>query len=398
MAVVKKSVIKAPTKKKRVSVRTPRHVDEKYTGPEPVWDGSDTWEEAKVKSLWIQGLNYYNYFYKNDEMVRYVLQYGKEQLKWTAEDVAVFNEVEDWRVGMTLGSVCRMLLRGAPLRLETKAFMTKRLAEVFELGRARIEEKKAAAAANKPEVKVTIQDRMREKLHDVIGEVEGWYDNFCYKEVEMTADEMVAWFRENNVPQQFVNQIAEYYTPRMEELEEAKSKKADEQLKEGYRGVDKVAFKRISEFYERLTGALEVYGAVKKAVRKARVKKPPSKEKLVKNVKYCPENTELNIVSVNPVDVIGSTQLWVYNVKTRKFGKYVVAADAGVLGIKGSKILGYDPKKSVVKTLRKPKEQLKSFANSGKIALRTFLEDIKAVEVALNGSLSKDWVLLKAVK
>jgi predicted XRE-type DNA-binding protein len=237
---------------------------------------------------------------------------------------------------------------------------------------------------------------MREKFHDVVGEIEAWYDDYVWNGADMP--DMVAWMRQQNMPQQFVNQIAEVFQPRMEELEAAKAKNADEQLKEGYAHLDKAKVKQIAAFYDRLTTALETYGAVKKAVRKARVKKPPSKEKLVKKVKYCAQHTELNLVSINPVDILGCNQLWVYNVKTRKLGRYVAAADAGQLGIKGSAIVGFDAKKSVAKTLRKPAEQLKQFANSGKVALRTFIEDIKAVEVELNGRLSNDVILLKSMK
>jgi hypothetical protein len=49
----------------------------------------------------------------------------------------------------------------------------------------------------------------------------------------------------------------------------------------------------------------------------------------------------------------------------------------------------------VAKTLRKPEEQLKEFARAGKIALRTFIKDIKAVEVKLNGRINEDTLLLK---
>jgi hypothetical protein len=184
----------------------------------------------------------------------------------------------------------------------------------------------------------------------------------------------------------------------MQELLEAKSKGADEQLKEAYRHLNKTQYKRITAFYEALTTALETYGAVKKAVRKARVKKPPSKEKLIKKVKYCVQHAELNLVSVNPADIIGASIVWVYNVKTRKLGKYVAASDAGQLGIKGSAIVGFDPKASIAKTLRKPQDQLKQFASAGKVALRTYLEDTKAVPVQLNGRLGSDWVLLKTSK
>jgi hypothetical protein len=388
----KKSIIKAPSKKKSAP-RTPRFLDEKYTGPEPKWAGCESWTDEKISNEWWRGIHYYNYHNSCGDLVKYVSQYGTSKCNWTKQDVQAFNEVEEWRVGFTLGKVCKMLMMGAPLREETKEYIDKKYAEILTLGRERLAAKKAADTGNV--VKLTIQDRMREKFSDIIGEIEEWYDNW-YEGKEVP--DMVAWMRNNNVPQQFVNQIAEVFTPRMEELAAAKAKGADEQLKEAYRHVDKAKLKHLTEFYEKLTSALETYGAVKKAVRKARVKKPPSKEKMVSKVKYCVQNTELNLVSINPVDIMGAKELWVYNIKTRKMGKYVAATDAGQLGIKGSAILGFDTKKSIAKTLRKPKEQLKQFSSSGKVALRTFIEDIKAVSIELNGRLSADWVLLKTSK
>jgi len=395
----KKSLLKSAPKKK-AAVRTPRLMDEKYTGPEPKWTGADTWSEEKLTKAWRDGLNYYNYHYTVNDLIKYVSQFGTQHLKWTKQDVQAFNEVEDWRTGSTAAAICKMLMNGAPLRLETKEFLDKRFAEVLAMGHERLAAKKLTEGNTV--VKLTIQDRMREKLGETVGEIEGWYDD--YREGKEIPD-MVAWMREQNVPQQFVNQIAEEFTPRIEELEESialrkKKNRTDleDQLVEGYQHITKDKHKAITEFYEKLTTALETYGAVKKAVRKAKVKKPPSKEKLVKKVKYCVQNTELNIVSINPVDILGSTTLWLYNIKTRKLGKYVAAADAGQLGIKGSTIVGYDAKQSVAKTLRKPAEQLKQFANTGKVGMRTFLEDIKAVPVTLNGRLSADWVLLKTTK
>ena len=132
--------------------------------------------------------------------------------------------------------------------------------------------------------------------------------------------------------------------------------------------------------------------------RSAAVRKPPQKEKLVKNLKYLKQDTGLKIVSINPVDIVGAEVLWVYNVKNRKIGKYVAAADSGTLGIKGSTIIGYDPKQSVAKTIRKPKEQMREFMAAGKVALRKFLDNIRAVEIGLTGRINGDTVLLKAVK
>ena len=102
----------------------------------------------------------------------------------------------------------------------------------------------------------------------------------------------------------------------------------------------------------------------------------------------------MKIVSINPADIIGASELWVYNNETRKLGKYV-AASYQTLGIKGTSITGFDEDKSVSKTLRKPDEQLKDFAKAGKIILCTFLNDIKAVEVKLNGRIGTDTLLLR---
>jgi hypothetical protein len=65
------------------------------------------------------------------------------------------------------------------------------------------------------------------------------------------------------------------------------------------------------------------------------------------------------------------------------------------LGVKGTSITGFDEIKSVQKTLRKPEEQLKEFKAAGKVQLRKFLEDIKAVDIKLNGRINEDTILLK---
>ena len=99
-------------------------------------------------------------------------------------------------------------------------------------------------------------------------------------------------------------------------------------------------------------------------------------------------------MSINPADIIGAQALWVYNVKTRKLGRYVAAAYQ-TLNVKGTSIVNFDTDKSVSKTLRKPDEKLREFAKAGKVALRKFLDDIKATEAKMNGRISADVVLLK---
>jgi len=136
---------------------------------------------------------------------------------------------------------------------------------------------------------------------------------------------------------------------------------------------------------------------VSKATRKTRKKKAPSVEKLVANVKYCARNDEFGIASVSPLGIVGAQEVWVFNIKTRKLGKYVAQDTAG-LTIKGTTIKDFTTTSSVAKNLRKPKDQLKDFMSAGKVKLRKFLGEIKAVEIKMNGRLSKDVVILKIVK
>ncbi len=72
-----------------------------------------------------------------------------------------------------------------------------------------------------------------------------------------------------------------------------------------------------------------------------------------------------------------------------------MAGEFNELEVKGTTIIGFDPIKSVQKTLRKPEEQLKEFKAAGKVQLRKFLDDIKAVDIKLNGRINEDTVLLK---
>jgi hypothetical protein len=137
-------------------------------------------------------------------------------------------------------------------------------------------------------------------------------------------------------------------------------------------------------------------------MQEAKVNRAPRKtkakpvEKIIGKMKFLKQDDKLKLVSINPADIIGAKELWVFNIKTRKIGKYV-AAEYLELSVKGTSITGFDENGSVQKTLRKPEEQLKEFKAAGKVQLRKFLEDIKAVDIKLNGRINEDTILLKVV-
>jgi hypothetical protein len=241
------------------------------------------------------------------------------------------------------------------------------------------------------ERKLTIQDRLQERTGELIGEIEGHYDLVLKN--QKTDFKVYDFLTVHRVPQSQLGKYETVFQNRVQELMSAQDK-SDAQLVESYRHYRASDYKRLFAFLADLLAGIEQYRGVKKAVKKARVRKAPAKEKVVARLKYAREDRSLKVVSINPVDIIGAQELWVYNTKTRKLGKYVAEA-MGELGIKGTTITGYDQVKSIAKTLRKPDEQLKEFARAGKVALRSYIKDIKAVEIKLNGRINEETLLLK---
>jgi len=175
------------------------------------------------------------------------------------------------------------------------------------------------------------------------------------------------------------------------------------QLKEGYSHLSKKDIANYVAALESLVDACMFVVDTSKAVRKPRKAKPKSADKLIVKLNYLKADNTLNLASINPTDIIGANELWIYNTKSRKIGRYVASnidpkgmkRDGTGLSIKGTTIVGYDEALSIMKTLRKPAEQLKEFKAAGKVALRKFLDDIKTTEARLNGRINGETILLK---
>ena len=143
------------------------------------------------------------------------------------------------------------------------------------------------------------------------------------------------------------------------------------------------------------TCALPIYRRLKVSARKIRTRKPKSPTQLVRSLKHLNHFDELKITSVNPEKIIGADSLWVYNVKYKRLICYIASEIDKELTVKGSTIIGWDPKASYGKTLRKPEEQLKLFISLGKVAMRNFLKSTKGKDKTVNGRINKDCLLLK---
>lgn len=379
---------KAPKKIKRV--RTPIQVDEKYTGEEPQWDteAAAKLEDGEFNTRLRRSFFYYNYYYSSRDLKKHVVDWLRRRGKHTPAQIKQFERGPDRLLPITACSLVMANRAGMPFRGNHEKYILRNIDAVINAAG----DEEPVASPSEVAARPTIQDRLREKTNETIGELEGWYDRVVTlrEKVDFKPYDLLV---EHKVPQAQLGAFVEVFQERRDELELARSGE-DEQLAEGYAHFKTADYKRSFDFIDRLIEAVDQYRQVKKATKKARVRKAPSKEKVVARLKHAKEAKELKLVSINPAEIIGSSELWVYNIKTRKLGKYI-ADDHATLGVKGTSITNFNESKSVAKTLRKPEEQLKEFARAGKVVLRTFLKDIRAVEVKMNGRINKDTLLLR---
>jgi hypothetical protein len=68
------------------------------------------------------------------------------------------------------------------------------------------------------------------------------------------------------------------------------------------------------------------------------------------------------------------------------------------LNVKGSTIIGFDEKTSIVKKLRKPTEQVNKLLDGGKVVLRKFMDEIKCKPKEANGRINNEIILLRIIK
>ena len=385
--------IKVP--KRKEPVRTNKQADEQATGPEPKWDTERAlgFDDATFDHHLRRSFFYYNYHYNTKQTKKHLVDWLRRHGRFDQKVVAQFDRISDRYVPMTPCSLIMAHKAGMPLLERHIKYLHQAVTDSLALARnsGDLGEPEIATPTQVVERKVTIQDRLHERTSEIIGEIEGIYDQVTKK--QDVSFKMYDFLTAHNVPQSQLTKISQVFAARAIELAAAQNKK-DPQLAEGYSHYRRADYQRIGKFIADLLAGIEEYRGVKRAVKKARVRKAPSKEKLVAKLKYARDDKVLKVVSINPVDIVGAQELWVYNIKTRKLGRYVAEA-MGQLGIKGTSIIGFDEVKSVAKTLRKPDEQLRDFAKAGKVTLRTYIKDIKAVEVRLNGRINEETLLLR---
>jgi len=288
----------------------------------------------------------------------------------------------------TVGWVFRLVNRGAILQKNDKEWFDARVKFLTDT-----ETKKSVAVTETKSNVISIQDRVKQKAQEIAGEIDYSIDELISSHFKTVRSPLA--IMQDKVKAAHAKYIVEIYKKEREEIQEVLDTD-DEQLIEGYTKFSKLQLRKLLSYYDQIINdAIKLAGDSKQS-RKPRKRKTKTPDQLVAKIKILTECKEFKLKSEDAKKIIGSTQVWVFNVKTRKLGVYH-ADDASGLTVNGSTIQNYNERKSVMKTLRKPESILPEIVKGGKVYLRNVMDDIKAKEKNLTGRLNGDTILVKIV-
>lgn len=347
-------------------MRSTKILEKQFYGDEPIYKGTVT--ESQIA----RALNWHNYMSDEERGLSWLLEYLRKS-GYSPEVISGIRSAPKNRIRPTDFWLARIALMGATLPQETLDRFSQRILEASN----------HKPKAESPTPVISVQERSRRATWNLITDIEEQLDRDPQFSLE-------TFLKTSEASAGGIEAVRKYYTPHLEEVNSE-----DPQVAEAY-GPRLNKWKKI---YSRMIQDCDKLLDNKKSLpkeRKPRKVKVKSPADLVKRMKYMPKDSELNLTSIDPQKVVGATQLWVYNTKYRIIGVYTTNSVKG-FSVKGTSLLNFDSEKSVGRKLRKPKEQLQLFSQQGKVGLRTYLSNIKAKDIKLNGRINKDIILLKAV-
>jgi hypothetical protein len=373
----------------RIAVKplNPRSPDTKYTGLEPTWRVQPTDDRTSQLSA---AFSWYNYFYgKKDAremLVAYLEHNGRKA------DVRAVKGVPDSAVRLTTAWLCRMSMVGLDLTDTEQVRLEGYIQEILTAREPEVAVVEAVPVVAKP----NIQDRLREKVSECAGELDGMFDEFVTAGAKMSADyKPIMVIRGLNVAPQMISDIANLWKHKLAEFETVIEGK-DAQLVEGYSHLSKIQMRNLVKFCEAVINDCGAYVQIKKVERKPRKVKSVPPEKRAAKFKVLMEFVDLKLKGLPAASLVDKAEAWLYDTKKRKLIHLVADSHTQAFTVKSNSIIGFSTIETMQKTVRKPADVVKAVQAAGKPAARKIYKDLTTTETPFNGRGTENLVILKA--
>jgi len=373
---------------KSIKLLNPRSADTNVMGPEPTWRVQPTDNRFSALS---KAFSWYNYFYGKKDARDMIVNYL--ELHDRKGDVRLLRGVPDSAIRLTTGWLCRMSMVGLELNDHEQIKLDNLLRELLETKQIEVAEE---AVVEDAVPRITIQDRLREKVSECAGEIDGLFDDFIASGAKLTADyKPVVLMRSMNIAPQMVNDIKQIWTRKLTEFDEAVAGK-DADLVQGYGYLSKIQLKNCVKFCELVISDCGAYVQIKKVERKPRKVRAVPPEKRAAKFKCITEFAELKLKGLPAASLVDKAEAWLYDTKKRKLIHLVADSHAQAFTVKSNSIIGFSTVESQQKTLRKPADILKLMGAAGKPAARKIYKDLTTTETPFNGRGTENLIILKS--
>ena len=368
--------------------------ESKFVGTEPIWASDYT--PTDYQSELTAALSWYNYIADQKDCRAFLQDWFKTYA--TKGELKVLSSISDRRLPRTYANLARIGMRGFPLNETHISRIWSKVKEIAEVGQKDDDDEDATVATPTVEkVKKAPLIATNFIKSDVLDEI----DNLVIGEDPRNIGQILMPYR---MADKHYLECAEKIEPILAEFNELlevrrlpKNKLTDEQaqLLEGYQHLTGMKIvKDIVRLLESYISDLKK-SHVTKQVAKVKKKKPKDKSKLIKSLKFLKEDTTLGVSSIDPINLLNCSEVWVYDTKTRKLSKYFSPVGGGIT-VKGASLVGYEESMSSAKLLRKPETQVKEFSEiSKKNDLTKWYSSVKSKSAPVRARLTATSLILK---
>ena len=353
----------------------------KYLGDEPIWL-KDQPNEPNI----VYAYNWYRAALE-PKVARLILQDYMRYVGFPESDVTAIEYVEDWKFEVTnLPALARMVQRGMTPNARQKERLEVEIPLLVEYGRARyivVHE-----SAKRVKVKVT-PVAPKDPAGDAMAMIESALDTG-------SAVDASGILKMHQPRPADLKNDTERMARLVEEVTHALDR-TDDQCVEAYRSYSKKQLRDLLARYAGVLQAINLYCSANIKPPTVRKVRPKSPEKLVAKMRYLDKFDELGLVSIDPKEIVGATEVLLYNVARRYVYRYV-APLGSKLSVRRSVIEGYDPAQSFRKKIKPTSDVLKRLTSGGIKSVAKTFEAIKTKPAEVNGVVNSQTLILRAGK
>lgn len=353
----------------------------KYLGDEPVW--SDTLPDS---SMIIHAYNWYRAALE-PKVARLILQDYMRHIGFPENAIGYIDYVEDWKFeASNLPALARMVHRGLKPNARQQERLDFEIPLLVEHGRTR----NIAVQESAKRVKVKVAPvAPKDPAGDAMAMIESALDTG-------SAVDASGILKMHQPRPTDLKSDTERMARLVEEVTHALDR-TDDQCVEAYRSYSKKQLRDLLARYAGVLQAINLYCSANIKPPTVRKVRPKSPEKLVAKLRYLDKFDELGLVSIDPKEIVGATEVLLYNVARRYVYRYV-APLGSKLSVRRSVIEGYDPAQSFRKKIKPTSDVLKRLTSGGIKSVAKTFEAIKTKPAEVNGVVNSQTLILRAGK